>query len=91
MRAATSQPQPLVALVNRLVSAFNDTHIDVRAVYSNVAWSFGEEIDSTIFHIVQEGITNAIRHGNATEIAVHLSFDGERIGVTSATMAAARR
>ena len=82
MRVATSQPQPLVALVNRLVSAFNDTHIDIRAVYSNVAWSFGEEIDSTIFHIVQEGITNAIRHGNATEIAVHLSFDGERIGVT---------
>ena len=34
-----------------------------------------------IYRIVQEGITNAIRHGNAAEIAVNLSFDGKKIGV----------
>jgi signal transduction histidine kinase len=31
--------------------------------------------------IEQEGITNAIRHGNAAEIAVNLSFDGKKSGV----------
>ncbi len=82
IRAATIEPQPLVSMVNRLVSAFKGTHIKVSAIYSNVPWFFGGEVDSTIFHVVQEGITNAIRHGDATAISVHLSFDGERIGVT---------
>ncbi len=45
-------------------------------------WSLGESIDSTIYRIVQEGITNAIRHGNASEIAIHLSSDGSKVAVT---------
>ena len=50
--------------------------------FSNVPWHFGGEIDTVIYRIVQEGITNAIRHGNATEIAVHLSLDAGQIAVT---------
>jgi signal transduction histidine kinase len=81
LRAAVPQPLSLIETVDRLVNAFKDTHISLSAHYSNMPWSLGEEIDSTIYRIVQEGITNAIRHGNASEIAVNLSFDGKRIGV----------
>ncbi len=81
LRTTPSQPLSLVSSVNRLAGAFHDTHIAVRPHYANMPWSFGEEIDATIYRIVQEGITNAIRHGNAAEIDVHLSFDAGRIGV----------
>ena len=81
LRATAAQPLSLIASVDRLVAAFKDTHIAVSAHYSNMPWSFEEEIDSAIYRIVQEGITNAIRHGNAAEIAVNLSFDGKKIGV----------
>lgn len=82
LRSTTPQPLSLIAVMNRLVAAFKDTHIAVRAQYSNIPWSLGEEIDSTIYRIVQEGITNAIRHGNANEINIHLSFDAGKISVT---------
>ncbi len=81
LRTEPAQPLSLVASVDRLAGAFRDTHIAVRPHYANMPWSFGEEIDAAIYRIVQEGITNAIRHGNAQEIDVHVSLDGERIGV----------
>ena len=81
LRAAAAQPSSLLASVDRLVAAFKDTHIAVTAHYSNMPWSVGEPIDSTIYRVVQEGITNAIRHGNASEISVHLSFDGQKVAV----------
>ena len=77
----TAQPLSLISSVDRLAGAFKDTHIAVAAHYSNMPWSFTEEIDATIYRIVQEGITNAIRHGNATRIDINLSLDGSRIGV----------
>lgn len=81
LRAVASQPLSLVSSVERLAGAFKDTHIAVAARYSNMPWSFTEDIDATIYRIVQEGITNAIRHGNATQIDINLSLDGKRIGV----------
>jgi signal transduction histidine kinase len=81
LRAVAAQPLSLIASVDRLAGAFKDTHIAVAAHYSNMPWSFTEEIDATIYRIVQEGITNAIRHGNATKIDINLSLDGSRIGV----------
>jgi two-component system sensor histidine kinase UhpB len=44
--------------------------------------SFGALIDITIFHIVQESLSNALRHGNPAEISVSVSAvqgDGLRL------------
>lgn len=77
-RAASS----LVASVSRLARAFGDTHIDVRPVFMNMPWSLGSEVDAAVYRLVQEGIANAIRHGNASAITVYLSLDGRRFTVT---------
>jgi signal transduction histidine kinase len=82
MRSTAAPPRSLVTSVSRLVTAFKDTHIAVKAEYSNVPWSFGEEVDAAIYRIVQEGIANAIRHGDATDIGVHIALDAGRISVT---------
>lgn len=78
IRSTKLMRQTLDTEVNRLVRAFKETHIEVTAKYSNVPSSFGQEIDYTICRMVQESITNAIRHGNATKISIHLSFDGDK-------------
>ncbi|MGA2766265.1 MAG: sensor histidine kinase [Spirochaetia bacterium] len=82
MRAADQERTSIVRALSRLAAAFQGTHIRVSVHFSNVPWYFGAEIDPVIYRIVQEGITNAIRHGNATEIAVHLSLDAGQITVT---------
>jgi len=82
MRSATTTPRSLVTSVNRLVTAFKDTHIAVKAQYSNIPWKFGGLIDATIYRIVQEGIANAIQHGNATDITIHIALDAGRISLT---------
>ena len=65
--------------------------IDEFSVYTNTKVSFeivGEEyilqhsIRMTLLRCLQEGITNAKRHGNATEIAIILSFFEQSVELT---------
>jgi signal transduction histidine kinase len=56
-----------------LAEAFSQTtRIKVDFSYGNLPMSYGEWVDSTIYHIVQEGLTNAIRHGLANRITISL-------------------
>lgn len=81
MRDPGGRRPSIIQSVTRLVSAFQGTHIRVEAIYSGVPWSLGEEVDAAVYRLVQEGIANAIRHGDATSITVHLSLDGDRVNV----------
>ncbi len=47
------------------------TNVSVRVHFGNTPPSFGSAIDEVIYRMVQESLTNALRHGNATEISVH--------------------
>jgi signal transduction histidine kinase len=47
------------------------TKVSVRVRFGNTPASFGSAIDEVIYRMVQESLTNALRHGNATEISVH--------------------
>ncbi len=59
--------------IQRLVKAFQEaTRVSVTVDYGNVPWSFGEEYDTVVFGIIQEGITNAFRHGKASRISIKL-------------------
>ena len=82
MRSAPRGRTSIVKAIDRLANAFKATHIRVLAHFSDIPWFFGEEIDPIIYRIVQEGITNAIHHGNANEIEIHLSLDAGVIMIT---------
>jgi signal transduction histidine kinase len=57
--------------VHRLARSLQEaTGIEVEVSFGNVPWSFGSSIDSAIFRLVQEGITNAIKHGMARRIRI---------------------
>ena len=64
----------LTELLDELVAGFQrshpDTHISIS--FGTLADSYGEAIDLTLYRCIQEGITNAIRHGKAGALAIDL-------------------
>ena len=59
-----------VASIHKIVASFSKaTGIEVEVNYGNIPRTLGA-LDSVISHIVQEGMTNAIRHGGATRIQI---------------------
>ncbi|HEY9594336.1 MAG TPA: sensor histidine kinase [Spirochaetia bacterium] len=54
------------------------TKVTVRLHLGNAPESFGPVIDEVVYRMVQESLTNALRHGNASEITVSFwVIDGE--------------
>jgi two-component system sensor histidine kinase UhpB len=53
--------------------------VEVRIVMDCREDSFGADIDATIFRLVQEGVTNAVRHGGAKHIDVTLTAKSGRL------------
>lgn len=80
VRRVDMQPLSGLKAVHRLVSSFNEaTHVRIKLHLGDAAWSLGAAKDQVIYRFVQEGISNALRHGRATEIAI--SFAGHEGGV----------
>ncbi len=48
----------------------NATLVSVRLHTGNAPASFGVQVDDAVYRMLQECLTNALRHGNATEITV---------------------
>ncbi len=68
--------------IQRLAEIFQRaTGIRVRCEYGNLPWSAGEEVDSVLYHLVQEGLVNAFRHGKALEVTVVIWVTGEAVHV----------
>lgn len=65
-----SEPKGLHAIYG-LTNAFQGaTGIRVEVNRGNMPWSLGQRLDSVVFRCVQEALTNAFRHGKATEVTV---------------------
>jgi two-component system sensor histidine kinase UhpB len=65
----------ITELISELVATFERRHKGVRfdLIVGNMPSTFGEGIDLTMYRCIQEGVTNAIRHGAAQSIKIELS------------------
>jgi two-component system sensor histidine kinase UhpB len=43
------------------------------------AEGFGTKIDDALYHIIQEGLSNALRHGKPTRIEISVSLEGDEV------------
>ncbi len=65
-------PKGLQAIYH-LVKVFEEaTGVQVHLNTGNTPWQFKEDKDQTVYRMVQESLSNAIRHGKATEVDIRL-------------------
>ncbi len=68
--------------VARLIRIFeHSTAVAIRYDFSNAPRSISEQVDSAVYHLVQEALVNAFRHGNATEVRIQLWYTGTELRV----------
>lgn len=67
----------LAELLAELMTEFERRHAGTRfrCTTQGLAKSYGEHTDLTLYRAIQEGVTNALRHAQATEIVVTLAQD----------------
>ncbi len=67
-----------IQVIKRIVDAFQiATGVEVNINYGNVTMTYSDNINEFIYHMIQECMANAFRHGRATEIRIHL-FQSEK-------------
>jgi signal transduction histidine kinase len=72
-----------INMIEELVSVFRQaTGIDIKVEYGNLSGFTNDRIDAIIFRTIQEGMTNAFRHGMATVIRINFWISGETLRVS---------
>ncbi len=73
LRSIREKQSEGLSAIHHLVRSFRAaTGVEVSVHYGNLPQSSGELIDRAIVRLVQEGLTNAIRHGRATKVRILL-------------------
>ena len=66
--------------ISRLVKAYRlATDVDVEVHYGNLEWSLGRQIDRAFYRLVQEALTNAYRHGGATQVRITMWMGNQEV------------
>ncbi len=69
LRASDSHRERGIAAIYKIKSVFERvTGIKVDIEAGNMPPSFGDEIDMAVYRVVQEALTNAMRHGRASHV-----------------------
>lgn len=72
-----------LAKINHLLEVFTKaTGIKIVLNYGEVSQYPGNELEDVFYRVVQEGLTNAFRHGRATEVLVSFHREGTGIELT---------
>ncbi len=64
--------------VDNLVGFWSKRREDVRIIVDLDCESFGEKLDAPIYRVFQEGLNNALRHGNPTIVELTAKIDDEQ-------------
>lgn len=73
LRSIETTKITLVDAIRKLASSFqNATGVQVQIDFGNAIYPVNENIQNTVIRLLQEGMTNALRHGKASRITISL-------------------
>jgi signal transduction histidine kinase len=78
-RGADSHPQPSLADLDGLVAGYRAAGLPVRLEVTGEPRSLPVGVELSVFRIVQEALTNALKHSDPTRVTVTLSFHHSRL------------
>ena len=71
-----------IRAIHRLVRVFEEaTGSRVKCELINVPGSLSEDVDSALYHLVQESLINSFRHGKADKISIVLRLDDNKLNI----------
>lgn len=71
LRFVEQQPASWFHRIHRLTRKFETiTRTTVKVQYTNTPVSLPNEVDEALYHVIQEGLTNTLKHGHATEVEI---------------------
>jgi signal transduction histidine kinase len=83
LRGKESRKPLGMSAISRMVRVFElATRVNVAVDFANAPNSCGPDMDLTLYHFVQEGLTNAFRHGRATQVWVKFWKDNKALQVS---------
>ena len=95
---AESRPQPSLGELDELVAGYRDVGLPVRLEVIGEPQPLPGGVELSVYRIVQEALTNVLKHSHPTRVTVTLAFRGSRLevevvddGITAARGAAAER
>jgi signal transduction histidine kinase len=95
---AESRPQPSLAELDELVTGYRDAGLPVRLDVIGEPQPLPGGVELSVYRIVEEALTNVLKHSHATRVTVTLAFRGSRVelevvddGTTAERGAAAQR
>ena len=80
-RTADSRPQPSLAELDGLVAAFRDAGMPVRLDTVGERQRLPDGVELSVYRIVQEALTNVLKHSHPTRVTVTLAFRDQRLEV----------
>ena len=75
-------PPPTLEQLDRLVENFRRAGLDVVLAVDGERVSVPPGLDLTAYRLVQEALTNTLRHANATRAVVHVGYCGEALRIS---------
>lgn len=76
---AGTAPQPGLAMLEELFGSVRDTGLDVDLETSGPLRPLPAGVDLTVYRVIQEALTNTLRHARATRAVVRLHHHPDRI------------
>jgi signal transduction histidine kinase len=74
-------PQPSLSSIDKLVTQARDTGLPVDLEIEGEPVPLSAGVDLTAYRLVQEGLTNAIKHASARHAEVHVRYDGDHVEI----------
>ena len=75
------RPQPRLGQVEDLIRGFREAGLDVELVTEGEPRALGSGVDLSAYRIIQEALTNALKHGDGSTVRVLLTYGARALRV----------